>query len=191
MDWVPWAIIGALGWGLMALGTSYLKRIKDALVLAKEIADTRAMWSYATQLAMRPYHHTPDAMAKWTGQILETPPGVIAQYLATPPVLRLTGVGFEAHAMAASLGTLMAALPTYPHPVSLEEALETWADLIDQAMADPLPGQAPPTPRHANAIRALLRLEDGPAMGEPDPTPDPATDTGVYRGTRSRRRRMQ
>ena len=42
MDWLPWAVIGVLAYVVLCLGGSLLKRVKDALVIARELADIKA-----------------------------------------------------------------------------------------------------------------------------------------------------
>lgn len=190
MDWFPWAMIGVLAYACLKLGTNLLARVKDALKLAAEIADTKGLWVYAMHLTMRPWHYSPTQLISWAEQAGAVRQEVRTKFAAERQIMAVTGMHFEAQALAAALTRVATAAPSYPAPVSLEEALETIADMIDREMEDTLPGQAPLTPSYANAIRTLLRLEDGPAMGDAEPQ-DLDPDAPAPRGTRNRRRKVQ
>lgn len=191
MDWLPWAVIGVLGYLCLTLGTGMLKRVKDALVIARELADMKGVWVYAMHLTMRPWHYSTAQRNMWEKTVTDTRRDVWTKFAAERHITAMTGMHFEANALAAALIRVAAAAPIYPASVSLEEALETIADMIDTEIATALPGQVPLSPSYANAIRSLLRLEDGPAMGDAETPVEYEPDATTPRGTRNRRRKVQ
>lgn len=191
MDWLPWAVIGVLGYMCLTLGTGMLKRVKDALVIARELADMKGVWVYAMHLTMRPWHYSTAQRNMWEEVVVGTRQDVRTKLTAERQIMAVTGMHFEANALAAALTRVAAAAPSYPAPVSLEEALETIADMIDTEMTAALPGQVPLSSSYANAIRSLLRLGGGPAMGDDETQAEYEPDATAPRGTRNRRRKVQ